>query len=60
MRNYKNISFAEGISTPLANFKKTFAIHLEGLSEEEVKQAHKVATDGNITTPKKSAKPKTK
>jgi len=48
MRVYKNTQFAEGINLPLVDFKKTFKAHLKGLSDQEVKKAHKVATDGNI------------
>lgn len=58
MRKFKHISFGEGIKLPLPKFKKTFAIHLKDLSEEEVKEAHKIATDGNIRTPKTSSKSK--
>ena len=52
MRQFKNITFSEGISCTLAEFKKDFAPHLKKLSADEVKQAHKVATEGN-SKPKK-------
>lgn len=48
MRVYKQISFCEGISCTLAEFKKDFAPHLKKLSEKEIKEAHKAATKGNI------------
>ncbi len=47
MRSYKHITFSEGISCTLTEFKKTFAPHLIRLSESEVKEAHKAATKGN-------------
>lgn len=47
MRSYKNITFAEGISCTLSEFKKTFAPHLKKLNESEVKEAHKEAIKGN-------------
>lgn len=60
MRKYKHITFGEGISLPLSEFKKTFASHLKGLSEAEVKEAHKAATHGNrIRSNKKTTKAKT-
>lgn len=60
MRKYKHISFGEGISMPLSEFKKTFASHLKDLSDAEVKEAYKVATHGNNTRAnKKTPKAKT-
>lgn len=62
MRRYKNISFAEGISCTLGEFKKDFAPHLKKLSEAEIKEAHKAATKGNVklsNSPKKSKKTNT-
>ncbi len=56
MRKFKNIQFDEGINLPLSDFKKVFAVHLIGLSEKQVKQAYKVAIDGNIITSKKERK----
>lgn len=53
MKVYKHIQFGEGISCTLAEFKKTFENHLIGLSDSEVKQAYKVATNGNNTKPSK-------
>lgn len=47
MRSFKQITFAEGISCTLSEFKKTFAPHLKKLSDDEVKEAHKIATKGN-------------
>ena len=47
MRAYKNIQFGEGIKCTLTEFKKKFSSNLVGLSEKEVKEAHKVATKGN-------------
>ena len=47
MRSYKHIQFGEGIQSSLTDFKKTYAAHLKGLSDSEVKEAHKVATKGN-------------
>lgn len=49
MRNYKNIQFGEGITSPLSEFKKEFEPVLRGLTDNEVKEAYKVATNGNIT-----------
>ena len=49
MRVFKNITFCEGISCTLTEFKKDFAPHLKGLNAEEVKQAHKVAIKGNAS-----------
>lgn len=55
MRIFKHISFREGLDCSLSEFKKTFAIHLIKLSASEVKAAHKIATNGNISRrPKKS------
>lgn len=48
MRKFKNLSFSEGINSSLADFKTQFEALLVGLSPDEVKQAHKIATDGNI------------
>ena len=48
MRKFKNLSFSEGINSSLADFKTQFEVLLVGLSPDEVKQAHKIATDGNI------------
>lgn len=47
MRSYKNLTFCEGISCTLAEFKKDFAPHLTKLSESEIKEAHKAAVKGN-------------
>ena len=58
MRTYKHITFAEGIKTPLADFKNKFYSHLQGLTDNEIKEAHKTVTHGNISTnPKKSKRP---
>ncbi len=48
MRKFKNLSFSEGINSSLADFKTQFEVLLVGLSPDEVKQAYKIATDGNI------------
>jgi len=48
MRKFKNLSFSEGISGSLADFKTQFEALLVGLSADEIKQAYKIATDGNI------------
>jgi hypothetical protein len=47
MRAYKAITFGEGISCTLAEFKKSFAPLLIRLSDKEVREAHKAATKGN-------------
>lgn len=61
MRQYKHITFSEGISLSLLNFKKDYAPHLIGLSTAEVKEAHKIATHGNRTRAnKKTPKAKTR
>lgn len=58
MRVYKSISFAEGISCTLSEFKKDFAPHLKKLSDSEIKEAHKAATKGNGKLPGSTAKSK--
>ena len=58
MRKYKHISFGEGISMPLSEFKEKYASHLKDLSDAEVKEAYKVATNGNNTRANKKT-PKT-
>lgn len=60
MKSYKYITFCEGLNCTLAEFKKDFAPHLKSLSESEIKEAHKVATNGsNTTTSRKSKKTNT-
>ncbi|MBP1222661.1 hypothetical protein [Flavobacterium sp. 1355] len=66
MRTYKGIVFAEGYNKPFAEFKKEFAsTHIfkeipSGEREAELKKAHKIATDGNISgTPSKSKETET-
>jgi hypothetical protein len=49
MRVFKHIQFNEGIKCSLVEFKKIFKSHLTRLSDKEVKQAYKVATNGNIS-----------
>lgn len=49
MRRYKNIQFGEGINITLADFETQFEVLLVGLSKSEIKEAYKIATDGNIT-----------
>lgn len=47
---FKNIIFSEGIEKmPLKEFKQVFEVHLKGLSEQEVKEAYKVATNGKVS-----------
>ena len=59
MRNYNNIQFSEGLSMPLAEFKKVYkeTHYFKSLDskerERELEKAYKVATNGNI---KKSTK----
>lgn len=64
MRSYKGITFAKGYNKSFAEFKEEFAsthvfkeIHPKD-REAELKNAYKIATNGNIkgTTPK-SEKP---
>lgn len=50
MRRYKHITFAEGINHSLSEFKKDFAPHLKGMSDEDIEGAHKAATKGNGNT----------
>lgn len=53
---YKGIVFAEGYNKPFADFKNEFAsTHVfkdipSGEREAELKKAHKIATNGNIST----------
>jgi len=53
---YKGIVFAEGYNKPFADFKKEFAsTHVfkdipSDEREAELKKAHKIATNGNIST----------
>ncbi|TDO68739.1 hypothetical protein EV143_1201 [Flavobacterium chryseum] len=55
MANYKGIEFAEGYNKPFADFKKEFAsTHIfknipSAEREAELKKAHKIATNGNIS-----------
>lgn len=55
MANYKGIEFAEGYNKPFADFKNEFAsTHIfkaipSGEREAELKKAHKIATNGNIS-----------
>lgn len=52
---YKGITFAEGYNKPFADFKKEFAsTHVfkdipSGEREAELKKAHKIATNGNVS-----------
>lgn len=64
MRNYKGISFAEGYNKPFADFKSEFenthvfkrVPHKE--REKALKEAYKIATNGNIKgTSRKSKEP---
>ncbi|RUT68689.1 hypothetical protein D0817_20225 [Flavobacterium cupreum] len=55
MANYKGIEFAEGYNKSFADFKNEFAsTHVfkaipSGEREAELKKAHKIATNGNIS-----------
>ena len=55
MANYKGIEFAEGYNKSFADFKNEFAsTHVfkqipSKQREAELKKAHKIATDGNIS-----------
>lgn len=53
MASYKGITFAEGYNKPFADFKEEFGsthvfndIHPDK-RDQELKKAHKIATDGN-------------
>jgi hypothetical protein len=59
MRVYKTITFAEGISMPLADFKKAFKPLIKDLSANEVKECHKVVTKGNGKLSNSSSERKT-
>ena len=57
MRFYKRTRFGEGIDLPFSEFKKKYASLLKGYSATEIKDAWKIAVDGNIKpTHKKSGK----
>ena len=59
MRVYKRSFFAEGINLPLAEFKKVYKNNLKGYSSSEIKEAWKIAVNGNIkSTNSKSKKSK--
>ncbi len=63
MASYKGIEFAKGYNKSFAGFKKEFAsTHVfnkmsEEQKEEALKEAYKIATDGNISKSKKKSKP---
>ncbi|MFC5046898.1 hypothetical protein ACFSTE_15780 [Aquimarina hainanensis] len=56
MRTYKNITFREGIELSFSEFKDKYKLHLSGMTEEEKKEAHKVATNKNAKLSASSTK----
>lgn len=59
MRVYKNTHFSEGIKCTFTEFKNTYKAHFKRLSDSEIKEAYKVATDP-VKEPEKETKKEVK